>query len=215
MQEWITSTMNQFGYFGLFFLITIENVFPPIPSELILPLAGFMTTQAGSSLTVVGAILAATLGSLLGAIILYRIGMFVLVEKLQAWLGKKYIRRLGFKEKEVMKTVDFFNKYGVWAVMFGRCVPIIRSLISIPAGMTKMGATQFGIYTTIGSLIWNIILIYVGALLGANWTKVTEVIDQYSKVVLVVLVVLFIAGIIYFIIHKRSKKTWLQKKLKK
>lgn len=215
MQEWIVTMMNQFGYFGLFFLIALENVFPPIPSELILPLAGFMTTQAGSNLTLVGAILAATLGSFLGAIILYRIGMFVSVEKLQTWLGKKTIQRLGFKEKDVMKTVDFFNKYGVWAVLFGRCVPIIRSLISIPAGMTKMGLAQFGVYTAIGSLIWNVLLVYVGALLGANWTRVTEVIDKYSKVVLAIIIVAIITGIIYFIIRKRSQKNFRQRWFKK
>lgn len=215
MQEWIVSTMNQFGYIGLFFLITVENVFPPIPSELILPLAGFMATQAGSSSTIIGAILAATLGSVLGAIILYRIGMFVSVEKLQGWLGKKYIRRLGFKEKDVMKTVSFFNKHGVWAVLFGRCVPIIRSLISIPAGMTEMSMVQFGTYTTIGSIIWNSILIYVGAVLGANWAKVTEVIDQYSKAVLILLVVIFIAGVVYLVICKKDKKNLIQRTFKK
>lgn len=215
MQEWIVSTMNQFGYFGIFFLIAIENIFPPIPSELILPLAGFMTTQAGSNLTLVGSILVATIGSLLGAAVLYYIGTLISVEKLQDWLSKKTIRRLGFKEKEVMKTVDFFNKYGVWAVSFGRCVPIIRSLISIPAGMTKMNLLQFSVYTAIGSLIWNIVLIYLGAILGANWSRVAEFVDQYSKIVLIILVIIFIIGVAWFVIRRRKQKTTWQKLFKK
>jgi len=179
--------MNQFGYWGMLFLIFIENIFPPIPSEIILPLGGFVTTLEKSKVTVFGLIIFATLGSIFGAFILYWIGTLLNVNKLETWLEKKWIKRLGFKKNEVEKTVKFFEKWEGVAVFFGRCVPIVRSLISIPAGMVKMNLLKFTLYTAFGSLIWNTLLISAGAFLGENWRNVVTLVDEYKNIVLIIL----------------------------
>ncbi len=179
--------MNQFGYWGMLFLIFIENIFPPIPSEIILPFGGFVTTLEKSEVTVFGLIIFATLGSIFGAFILYWIGTLLNVNKLETWLEKKWIKRLGFKKNEVEKTVKFFEKWEGVAVFFGRCVPIVRSLISIPAGMVKMNLPKFTLYTAFGSLVWNTLLISAGAFLGENWRNVVTLVDEYKNIVLIIL----------------------------
>lgn len=192
MEIFIANIMNQFGYWGMLFLIFIENIFPPIPSEIILPFGGFATTLESSKVTVLGLIVFATLGSVLGAFMLYFVGRLLNVEKLEIWLEKKWIKRLGFKKNELDKTVKFFEKWEGVAVFFGRCVPIIRSLISIPAGMVKMNFFKFTIYTTFGSLIWNTLLIFAGSLLGENWKKVVLLVDEYKNIVLIILAIVAI-----------------------
>lgn len=187
MEIFITNIMNQFGYWGMLFLIFIENIFPPIPSEIILPFGGFVTTLEKSEVTVFGLIIFATLGSIFGAFILYWIGTLLNVNKLETWLEKKWIKRLGFKKNEVEKTVKFFEKWEGVAVFFGRCVPIVRSLISIPAGMVKMNLLKFTLYTAFGSLVWNILLISAGAFLGENWRNVVTLVDEYKNIVLIIL----------------------------
>lgn len=179
--------MNQFGYWGMLFLIFIENIFPPIPSEIILPFGGFVTTLEKSEVAVFGLIIFATLGSIFGAFILYWIGTLLNVNKLETWLEKKWIKRLGFKKNEVEKTVKFFEKWEGVAVFFGRCVPIVRSLISIPAGMVKMNLLKFTLYTAFGSLVWNTLLISAGAFLGENWRNVVTLVDEYKNIVLIIL----------------------------
>ena len=169
MQEWIIQTMEQFGYLGIFLLITIENLFPPIPSEIILTFGGFMTTY--TSLHVWGVILSATIGSVLGAIILYGIGRLLSVDLLAKILDGKIGKILRFKKEDVFKACDWFNSKGKKTVLLCRCVPIVRSLISIPAGMAKMKFGIFLVLTTIGSFVWNIVLVYLGAAAGEAWEK--------------------------------------------
>ena len=171
MYEWIIEIMNKFGLLGIFLLITIENIFPPIPSEVILTFGGFMTTPVDSTITIWGVIIVSTLGSVVGAIILYGIGLLLSAERLGAILDGKIGKLLGFKKDDVFKACDWFNKKGKITVLFCRCVPIVRSLISIPAGMAKMRFDLFVILTTLGSFIWNIILVYLGAAAGASWEE--------------------------------------------
>lgn len=193
--------MNQFGYWGMLFLIFIENIFPPIPSEIILPFGGFVTTLEKSEVSIFGLIIFATLGSIFGAFILYWIGTLLNVNKLETWLEKKWIKRLGFKKNEVEKTVKFFEKWEGVAVFFGRCVPIVRSLISIPAGMVKMNLLKFTLYTAFGSLVWNTLLISAGAFLGENWRNVVTLVDEYKNIVLIIL-----AAVVIFLIIRYLKK---------
>lgn len=203
MQSWIIDIMEKFGYYGICFLIAIENLFPPIPSEVILTFGGFMTTF--TTLTVWGVIISATIGSLLGAIILYGVGRILSPERLGKILDGKIGQLLHLKKEDVFKASDWFNKRGKTTVLFCRCIPVIRSLISIPAGMAKM---QFGIFllmTTIGSLVWNIILVYLGVTAGASWEKITASTDIYTKVTIVVLGLAFvIAAFLFF--KSRLKK---------
>lgn len=180
MQEFIVGVMDRFGYLGICFLITIENLFPPIPSEIILPFGGFMTTY--TSMTVGGVIFFSTIGSTVGALILYRIGMFFDRQRLEKLLDTKVCRLLGFQRTDVARTISWFESRGKKAVLFGRCVPIIRSLVSIPAGMAKINMLTFFCYTVIGSTVWNCLLVSLGAILGASWGKILEWMRAYSRV---------------------------------
>lgn len=205
MEIFITNTMNQFGYVGMFFLILIENLFPPIPSEIILPFGGFASSLENSHLTPLGLIISATIGSVVGAFFLYYIGVLLNVKKLDLWLEKKYVKKLGFKKTEVYKTVGFFEKWENVAVFFGRCIPIVRSLISIPAGMVKMNLFKFTIYTTLGSLLWNTLLISAGALLGENWKTVVTVVDDYKNIVLIIVSITIFVLIVRYIKNRNKK----------
>ncbi len=202
MQEIIISLMNDFGYLGILLLIMIENVFPPIPSEVILCFGGFMTTT--TELTVLGVIIVSTIGSILGAIILYYIGKILNKERLIKIVSGKIGKVLRLKAKDIELADSWFDKHGYKTVFFCRFIPIVRSLISIPAGMSGMAFGKFLILTSIGTFIWNTVLTTLGSIMGENWTKVAHIIDSYSSVVLVILIIFFIVGVILFY-RKRSK----------
>ena len=196
MQEFIIEIMNDWGYIGIGLLILIENLFPPIPSEIILSLGGFMTTQ--TEMTVPLVILVATVGAVVGAFALYGIGRVVNKDVIAGWLDGKVGKILGFKPQDVEKANAWFEKKGNITVLFCRCIPIIRSLISIPAGMTKMKMLPFVAYTVIGTTVWNTILVLAGSFLGEAWEKAAHVVDKLGNIVLVVLVIVFVA---YFSWH--------------
>lgn len=204
MQEAIIEILNQFGYFGILFLITVENVFPPIPSEVILTFGGFMTTY--TNMEPVFVVLVSTLGSFIGAIILYGVGRILSPERLGKILDGKIGRILHFKSQDVEKSVHWFQAKGKLTVLFCRCIPIVRSLISIPAGMAKMNMGLFFLYTTIGSLVWNTVLVYLGVAAGASWDKIAGYMDTYSTVTLVVLVALFFVAAFLFYKSRLKKK---------
>ncbi|HBM4569257.1 TPA: DedA family protein [Listeria innocua] len=203
METWITSIMADFGYIGIFLLIMIENLFPPIPSEIILTFGGFMTTV--SSLNVVMVIIVATLGSVLGAILLYKVASYFGKERL-THIVLKYGRVLRLKESDIERAESFFLKYGSWAVFLCRMIPLIRSLISIPAGMTKMKMSRFLILTTAGSLLWNTVLIGLGALLGESWGEIVVFMDSFSTVIYSIIAVITLLGLGFFF-RERFKKT--------
>ena len=204
MQEFIISLMGQFGYFGVFFLIALENVFPPIPSEVILLFGGFMTTY--TSLNIALMVVAATLGSLLGAIVLYYIGKILNKERLKKIVSGKVGKVLRLKEKDIDMADHWFDTKGNKTVFFCRFIPIVRSLISIPAGMSEMPMAKFLVYTTVGSAIWNTVLIVIGNRVGENWESILGVFDQYSHIVLILLILIFILFIVWFYTKKQKKK---------
>ena len=202
MQEFILSMMNQFGYLGVFLLIAIENIFPPIPSEVILLFGGFMTTY--TKLNIIGMVIAATLGSVLGAIVLYYIGKIFNKERLKKILSGKIGKILRLKNSDIDKADHWFDTKGNKTVFFCRFIPIVRSLISIPAGMSEMPITKFLVYTTVGSAIWNIVLVALGATVGENWKSILSIFDTYSHIALIVLIVIFVVGV--FIFYKNRRK---------
>lgn len=204
MEQIIIDIMNQFGYLGIMLLIAIENIFPPIPSEVILTFGGFMTTY--SELTIIGIIIFSTIGALLGALVLYLVGRLLKKERLMALAKGKVGKALRFKPEDIEKADNWFTKKGTKAVFFCRCIPIVRSLISIPAGMNGMKIPTFILYTFLGTLIWNTVLTVLGSVLGENWTKLVDIINTYSKVVLVIIVILFIIGVIVFYKTRAKKK---------
>ena len=212
MQDLIIEIMNNFGHFGyigVFLLITIENIFPPIPSEVILLFGGFMTTY--SSMNVIGVIIASTLGSVLGAIILYYIGKILNKERLKKIITSKPGKLLRLKPEDIDKADEWFESKGNKTVFFCRFVPVIRSLISIPAGMSEMPMKKFLIYTTAGSLIWNAALTIAGSIVGENWTSIVEIMDSYSHIAVIVLAIIFIIAIIVFYTKRKKKNPKISK----
>ncbi len=202
MQEWVLNIVNQFGYVGVAFLIFFENVFPPIPSEVILTFAGFMSTY--TSLTPPLLIVAATMGSLLGAIVLYGVGRCLSPERLECLLSGKIGRVLHLKSENLKTAMDCFLKQGKRTVFLCRCAPLLRSLISIPAGMSHMNMGAFLIYTTLGTLLWNTVLIYAGVLAGRSWERIVSVMDKLSAVILVVLLSCTV-WLVFFCFRRRQK----------
>jgi membrane protein DedA with SNARE-associated domain len=187
VSEWALKIVDALGYFGVFLLIAIENLIPPIPSELILPLAGFSVGQG--QLTFIGVMIASTSGSVVGALALYYIGALIGETRL-----RRFIRRVEqmpilnhlVNEGDIDKAQDWFGRYGGAAVFFGRLIPIVRSAISIPAGFARMNLLRFIGYTVLGSSIWNGILIGAGWFLGANWESVEQYVKYFQYVVIVV-----------------------------
>jgi membrane protein DedA with SNARE-associated domain len=189
--SWVTTVITTLGYAGVAFLV--ESVVPPIPSEVVLPLAGFVAGRGDASLA--GMIVAATIGSVVGAWVLYGIA---------AWIGQDRLRRvilkyggwLGVKDHDITRAEEWFDRRSNVAVAVGRCVPLIRSLVSIPAGFRRMPLVRFTILTAAGSLVWNAALIGAGAALGDNWEQVGTVIERFQLVV-VVLLVAIVAWFLY------------------
>lgn len=208
MQELMIQLMGQFGYLGVFLLIAIENIFPPIPSEVVLLFGGFMTTY--TQLNIIGMVIASTLGSLVGAIVLYYIGRILNKERLKKILSGKIGIVLRIKNEDIDKADHWFDTKGNKTVFFCRFIPIVRSLISVPAGMSQMPMGKFLIYTTAGSVIWNTVLIVAGNLVGEKWEDILQIFSDYSHITLVVLVIIFIVGVIVFY-RSKSKRLKLKK----
>lgn len=204
MEEFVISIMNQYGYFGIFFLIFIENIFPPIPSEVVLLFGGFMTTY--SKLGVPLMILFSTLGSVVGAIVLYYVGKLLNKERLKKIVSGKVGKMLRLKASDIEKADRWFDTKGNKTVFFCRFIPVVRSLISIPAGMSEMAMTKFLLYTTVGSAIWNTVLLVIGNRVGKNWKDILGIMDQYSHVVLILLIILFVVFLVYFFYFRTQKK---------
>ncbi|WP_200411197.1 DedA family protein [Virgibacillus salexigens] len=200
MGNWLTEIMSEFGYVGIMFLIAFENIFPPIPSEVILTFGGFMTTT--SKLSIIGVITSATAGSVIGAIVLYMIGLQLDVARLEKIVGR-WGHILRITKNDIRKADSWFDKYGPWTVFFCRFVPLIRSLISIPAGMSNMNVGLFLLFTTIGTLIWNIILVYLGASVGDSWEVIVEYMKIYARLIYAILFLSVIILLYLFIKRRR------------
>ncbi len=181
MVEWINSLMGGLGYWGIGLLMFLENLFPPIPSELIMPLAGFTIAQGKMNFT--GAIFAGTIGAMLGTYAWYYLGKLINYQRLASWIeiNGKWI---GVSVKEIDRVNGWFNKHGRNAVFFGRMVPGIRTLISLPAGMNQMSLGTFSIYSMAGTMIWTLALTTAGFLLGENYTSIEHYLAPISKFVL-------------------------------
>lgn len=205
MQDWIIQIMDQFGYAGISLLIAVENIFPPIPSEVILTFGGFMTTY--TSMNIWGVVLFATLGSVVGAIVLYGVGRWLSPERLERWLDSRWGKLLHLKKEDISKATSWFSRRGKSTVFFCRFIPIVRSLISIPAGIARMNMVSFMILTTVGTLIWNVVLVYLGAFAGASWGKIAAYMDTYSTIAFFALGILAVIAAVIFYKKRFIKKT--------
>lgn len=200
----IKSIIETYGYFGVASLICIENVFPPIPSEVILLFAGFMTLSTSLSPALV--VVSATIGAVLGAVILYALGRIFKKERLKKLFATKFFSQvLRLKPEHVDQADVWFSKYEYKAVLICRCVPVLRSLISIPAGIAEMKILPFLLLTIIGSTVWNIILVTLGIIMGDAWEVCMPYFKQYEHIVIVVLAIACVAFVIWWFKKNRKK----------
>ena len=191
MRPIIEGIISAIGYPGIFLIMLVENLFPPIPSEFVMPFAGFVAGRGDMNIGFV--ILAGTLGSVVGAVALYYVGLYAGEPLLRAFL-RRWGRVWMLSEQDLDRSLEFFTRRGSTMVLVGRCIPIVRSLISIPAGMARMNMIQFLILTTIGAAAWTSLLAVAGLLLGANWEDVLLWLKQYERIVLVVLALIVAVG---------------------
>jgi membrane protein DedA with SNARE-associated domain len=197
--SWVTDVVESLGYIGLLLMVALENVFPPIPSEVVLPLAGYLTGQG--RMWYPGAVLAATAGSVLGAMALYSIGYSIGEERVRV-LVRRFGKWAMVSEKDIDRANVWFDRHDREAVFIGRLFPVVRSLISIPAGIRRMPLGKFLIYTTAGSAIWNATLIGIGWMLGDNWTAVEDYVGYLQYLVILAV----FAGIVWFIYTKLQQR---------
>lgn len=198
--DWAVSTMGALGPLGVFLLIFLENVFPPIPSEVILPLAG--VTSAGPEQSYWLMLLASVAGSVVGAWLLYGIGRLLGPERLRVL----FIRLPLVHVEDYDKTVAFMDRHGYKAIFFGRFVPGIRSLISIPAGLYAMPLGMFTLLTTLGSGIWNTIFVTIGYFMGSNWTVIEPYTDIFSKVAYAVILLVMAWFAVRLVLRERKRR---------
>lgn len=203
----IQNIIQALGYPGLAFVMFAENVFPPIPSEIVMPFAGFLVARGEFSF--IGILIAGTVGAVLGAVALYYIGLWM-----DEAVFRRFIRAYGkwftVTEHELDRALAFFDKYGEAVIFFGRLIPIIRSLISIPAGMDRMKMPKFLLFTTLGTLTWNTILGGAGWFLGENWQEILEIIDTYEKVMYALMGLALLAFLVKRFIDWRAHRLEIQ-----
>ena len=209
LANWVQDVINQFGYFGVALLVVIENIFPPIPSEIVLPFAGFVAQQgsagvAQSDTSVIGMMIAATIGSVVGALILYVISSAIGPERLRAFV-QRFGRWFGVKQTDLLRAEAWFDRRSFVAVLVGRCVPLIRSIVSIPAGFRRMKLTSFILLTAVGSAVWNIALIGAGAILGDQWERVGEYVGVFQWLVIAAILLLLVR-FVYLRLQNRRRQ---------
>lgn len=192
---WIIFLIKQYGYMSLLVLMFLENVFPPIPSEIILTFSGYLVTLGYFKIQAV--VVISTLGSFLGSLCLYAIGYLLSPRK-----QSKLFHLLRIQPMKITECQEWFDKHGKKAVFITRFLPVIRSLISLPAGMMAMPLLPFCIYTLVGTLLWNTILVTIGVLLGESFDKVQLIISEYK--------VLVIIGIMLYIVYWYLKRRKMQ-----
>lgn len=181
---WIEELILAIGYPGIVLVMAIENVFPPIPSEAVLPFAGSLAAKG--ELSFWGAVAAGTAGSVLGAVVLYAVG-YAAHEAGVRRLAAAYGRYVFISEQDLDRAAEWFSRYGEAVIFFGRLIPIIRSIVSIPAGYTRMNPVRFLLYTTLGTALWSLLLTYAGWVLGENWERIREYTGPYENGALAVI----------------------------
>ena len=185
LATWVQDVIEQLGYLGVALLVVLENVFPPIPSEIVLPFAGFVAQRGSDSVVLM--ILAATVGSVIGALIMYWIAAVIGDDRLHAFT-RRFGKWVQIREADLTRAEEWFDRHAMSAVLVGRCVPLIRSVVSIPAGFRRMKLIPYIAYTFLGSLVWNILLIGAGAILGDNWERVGSYVGVFQWVVIALVI---------------------------
>jgi membrane protein DedA with SNARE-associated domain len=193
--DWTIGLIEQSGYAGIAFLMLLENLFPPIPSELIMPMAGYMAGKG--QLSLIGVILAGSAGSVLGALFWYYVGRWVGLRRLKRWAGV-HGRWLTISPDEVDQAKHWFDRYAGISVFIGRLIPAIRTLISVPAGIGGMNLAAFLAWSTAGTALWTAFLASAGYLLGSRFDQVEAWLNPVSNVVIAALVLIYAYRVITF-----------------
>ena len=202
MFNWITTWIESLGYLGIFGLMVLEHLFPPIPSELVMPLAGFVS-RSSTGLNLAGVIVAGSLGSLIGASAWYVLGRLITQDQLMDWV-RRYGRWLTLKPKDIDRAFDFFQKSGgSWVVGVGRVVPGVRTYVSVPAGLSHMPLLPYLIYSALGTVLWTGALAVAGYALGDQFDRVEQWISPISKIVLITLA---IAAVVWMIKRRQRRQ---------
>jgi membrane protein DedA with SNARE-associated domain len=199
IKVWAESIISSMGYPGLTLVMFLENIFPPIPSEVVLPLAGNLTITGRFSLF--GVVFWGMIGSLVGALFFYALGKLVGETRLRNFVAK-YGKWGMISTDDFDKSAEWFDRYGELTIFFGRMVPIVRSLISIPAGLAKMNIPKFLFYTVIGTSMWNFVLALAGKLLGSQWGLVVEWVGVYQNIV----IGLVALAVVFFVVSRLLKR---------
>lgn len=199
MTDWITTLTESMGAIGVALLMFIENVFPPIPSELVMPLAGYTATQQDGAgwLRLVLMIAAGTAGALAGAVLWYWIGRKIGIQGLKGF-SRRHGRWLTLTPDEIDKADAWFDRHGRKAVFAGRLIPTVRTFISVPAGASGMPFRRFLVYTSAGTLLWTTILAFAGWFLGSRYDQVSAWVDPVSTAVLAGLVIWYLYRVVTF-----------------
>lgn len=200
LAAWVQDVIEQLGALGVALLVILENVFPPIPSEIVLPFAGFVAQRGDGSVLVM--ILAATVGAVIGALVLYAIAALIGQVRLAAFI-ERFGKWFGVKPTDLARAEAWFDRHAVAAVLLGRCVPLIRSVVSIPAGFRRMRLVPFIVYTAMGSAVWNTALVGAGAVLGNQWDKV----EPYVAVLQYVVIAVIVLFVVRFALKKLRNRT--------
>jgi membrane protein DedA with SNARE-associated domain len=198
MADWITQQISEHGYLALFALMFLENIFPPIPSELIMPFAGY--AAAKGDINPIGAVLAGGAGSLLGALAWYGVGFRLGAERLKG-IAERYGRWLTVSEADVDHAQRWFDRHGDVAVCIGRLIPAVRSVISVPAGFARMGLRRFLLWSSIGTMVWTSLLTGLGYVLGTRFTEV----DAWLKPVAWAIIAIAVSGYLYRLYRCRDR----------
>ena len=206
---WVQGIIRAMGYPGLGIVMFLENVFPPIPSEAVLPMAGWLAYEGEGNFTLWGVTLVGGIGSVLGALVFYGAGSMFGEQRVRG-LIEGYGKWLLLKVEDFDTALDWFERYGEQIIFFGRMVPIVRSLVSIPAGIAKMNLVRFSLYTALGTSLWSFLLALAGYVLGSNWTLVMEWVGRYEKVVLAVTVL----AVVLFVVRRIRRPDTLSEEAK-
>jgi membrane protein DedA with SNARE-associated domain len=202
--DFLTELIESAGYFGVGIAVFVESVFAPIPSPFILPFVGFVSSRTDQSLII--SILVASLGAYLGSFPFYFLGRWG--EKAVEKFLKKFGKYLFIEQEEVDKGFEFFEKYGSSIVFTGRLIPLVRSVISFPAGVARMPFFKFSVYTILGSAVWSTALALAGYLLGGQWEVVIVWLERYENIVILLTILLILGYVVYKILsRKRVKKS--------
>ncbi|MBE9042760.1 DedA family protein [Oscillatoriales cyanobacterium LEGE 11467] len=193
MLEWVIDTISALGYWGIAMLMFLENLFPPIPSEIIMPLAGFAATKG--ELDLIPAAIAGTIGSFLGALFWYYVGLYLGQKRIEV-LADRYGRWISLSSQDVRDAKQWFDRQGGWATGLCRMIPGVRTWISVPAGISRMNLPAFVVTSTIGTAMWVSLLTYAGYLLGNNYERVAEYLAPVGKITLVIMLIVTIVWVL-------------------